>query len=588
MTPFGEKLDPAHVYEEHPNPYFERSLYVPLNGYWDFCQSKNKDTKDYPGKILVPFAVETPLSGIGRKVEKDDYLHYRRKVIVPSSFKGKVLRLCFTYVDQVAEVYWNGNLLGTHEGGYLPFDFFIEDYQDENILEVKVQDDTSSPVYPRGKQSKKPRGIWYRPTSGIYGPVYLEAVPKEGHAESFLVTPDYDQASFKVSASLKGEEGEAVISLYHDGLFISKKAFGKKKDGVYEVEIHAAPKGQKAYFYEPDHPELYELVLSYAGDEVKTFTGLRKVEKGLINGTPCILWNGKPIYLSSVLDQGYYPESGLTAPSYEALENDIALVKKLGFNAIRKHIKLETPRFYYLCDKAGIMVIQDFVNGGSAYNPFLIVAAPFIHLPINDRFYGLLGRHNKEGREHFIDSMPKTQDYLHNSTSLFAYTVFNEGWGQFDSVENTKKAKEHDPSRLYDAASGWFDMGGGDFDSRHVYFRRVRLNKPKKGRILFLSEFGGYSLKAKGHLYQEKTFGYKYYPDLKALQGGFSDLFLKDLIPNVEKRGLAASCFTQLSDVEGEVNGLVTYDRRLLKADEKMFKELHERLYSAFKRRLGQ
>ncbi len=579
-SPYGEGLDPNRLYEEHPNPYFERKLYMPLNGEWDFLMSKDKKDRDYGEKILVPFAVETRLSGINRKVEADDYLVYRREVRVPENFKGKSLLVNFTFVDQVAEVYWNGQLLGTHEGGYLPFSFKIDRYKDVNVLEVIVQDDTDSPVYPRGKQSNDPKGIWYTPTSGIYGPVYLEAVPSSGYVTKLTIKPDLNRKSFKVDCAFAGKKGEAVLCLYHDGDLVSRKCFSAKAE-VSGVEISAVgPKGE--YFvYDLDNPNLYEMVLSYNGDEVSSSCALRQFSIVGENGRKAFALNGKPLYVSAVLDQGYFPESGLTPPSYKAMEGDIALLKRLGFNALRKHIKLEVPRFYYLCDKMGMLVAQDFVNGGSKYNPFLIVAAPFIHLPIKDNHYSLLGRKEKKGRDYFYSSVYKTQDYLFNSASLFMYTVFNEGWGQFDSESLTDYAYGHDPTRLYDAASGWFDQGAGDFCSRHVYFRRVRL-RHGKDRILSLSEFGGYSYAVKGHTYGDKAFGYKLYRDPEKLERGFEELFVKDLFPNIRKHGLAMSVLTQLSDVEGEINGLVTYDRRVLKCDGRKIAALNEEAQELF------
>ncbi len=584
-TVYGEEVNHSDPFPEHPNPYFARKDYLSLNGEWDFCLNSDLDVADYNKKITIPFAIETQLSGIKEKLSKENFLHYRRTVLIPDAFKGKALRLCFTFVDQVAKVYWNGIFLGEHRGGYRSFSFVIDSFRKENTLELIVTDDAESPIYPRGKQSPNPHGIWYTPTSGIYGPVYLEAIPKDGHIESLKVTPNLAKANFEVSCRLVGPKGEASLSLYYDGLLISQKDFPKKEEEE-KIGISAIDKKGRYHVYDLEHPDLYELVLTYNGDEVRTSCALRKFGIATTKDGKAVSLNGKPIYVSAVLDQGYWPESGLTPPNIKAMEADIDFVKSLGFNCIRKHIKFEIPYFYYLCDKKGILVAQDFVNGGSKYNPLLIVIAPFIHLPINDKLHKVLGRGDKEGRDFFYDEIPGTLEMLHNSASLFMYTIFNEGWGQFDSREITEYVREIDPSRLYDSASGWFDQGAGDFRSRHIYFRRARLLKNHR-RILSLSEFGGYSHKVKGHTYSEKTFGYKKFSTLGKLQKGFDDLFLKDLLPNIEKKGLAMSVLTQLSDVEEEINGLITYDRKVVKCDPARMKELHEIIYKAFGEKAG-
>ncbi len=568
--------------KEHPNPYFERKSYLSLNGPWDFEITKSpKRPSSYSKEIIVPFAVETKASGIGQRVNKDDYLHYRRTVHIPDEMEGDILLLHFTFVDQIAEVYFNGRLLGKHEGGYLPFCFEIPEYEKENLLEVIVKDDTDSSIYPRGKQSNRPKGIWYTPTSGIYGPVYLESIPKAGHINKILISPHFNRKQFEVKLGLVGKKGEAKITLLHNGKIVSSTLIEKDQDGEYVTTVSAKDEKGECFPYSPESPELYDFEISYQDDVVYSHAGLRKYQAKTLGKFHVISINGKPTFVSALLDQGYWEDSGLTPMSYEDYEKDIHLAKKMGFNCLRKHIKLEIPRFYYLADKAGMLISQDFVNGGAKYKSWLIVLAPFFKLPIRDSMHRLLGRKEEKSRRFYLDCVKPTIEYLYNSASLFMWSPFNEGWGQFDSVSVTSMVSVIDSNRLIDSSSGWFDMGCGDFKSRHVYFRRARLHNDKV-RILSLSEYGGYSMKVKGHMASKKTFGYKYFSSPEKLLKGLRKLFHKDIVGNIKRAGLSMAVLTQLSDVEGEVNGLVTFDRKVVKVESKYVRELNIEAKKAF------
>ena len=536
-----------------------------LDGEWDFAMDKTPFLpQEYNEKIVVPFAVETPSSGIARHVGKDDRLHYRKVFDLPAHFRNEHTVIKFQAVDQVCDVYLNGAHLGHHEGGYLPFEYVVGPLKAEgNVLQVEVSDDTDSPIYPRGKQSNRPRGIWYTATSGIYGSVYIEDVPSE-RIECFRLNPDFDHRSLLVYVKKRGE-GDVHYVIRYQGDRIASGLL----NGPIDCSLFFHP-------WDIESPNMYEIDLLFGEDKVTSQFGFRKFGPVMMNERRVFGLNGRPTFLSGVLDQGYWPDSGLTCPSVEAAYFDISTMKNLGFNALRKHIKVEDMRFYALCDYLGMVVIQDIVNGGSPYKNWLIASAPFLPYRFDDKKkkrQALFGRGLEKSRTFFTQTLAGYVDCLYNVTSLAVYTLFNEGWGQFDAVKNTQLLSELDPTRLIDSTSGWFDQGCGDFSSHHVYFKKVKLSADD--RILALTEFGGYSYRVKGHLFiNKRNFGYGKVKNGEALTGKIKNLYEEQVIPQL-KQGLSVAIYTQLSDVENETNGLLTYDRAVLKIDAESMREIN-------------
>lgn len=559
----------------HPNPYFERSNFVLLDGEWEFAITKQSDfPEEYAKRIFVPFAVETAASGINQPVEKDDFLHYRREVILRDQDLKCSILLHFAAIDQIADIYWNGSLIAHHEGGYHSFSVEILPIQKENVLQVVVEDDTSSSIFARGKQSVAPGGIWYTPTSGIWQSVWYEAVPTRGYLNSFMAETDFKERTLSLKCLFHGTPGMYRANLFHNNELVGSAVVNKEGNASFDLKDHFYP-------WSPEFPDLYTLQITDGVDTVKSVVGIRKVESVYINGRKYLFLNGEPFFANGLLDQGYYPESGLTPPSDEAMVADIELAKSLGFNMLRKHIKVEPMRWYYHCDRLGIFVIQDLVNGGAPYNPAYVAIVPTIGFKIDDVDTDKLGRGEEASRQQFLKEMKQTVAQLSPVTSICVWTLFNEGWGQFNAVENCRKLRELDPTRLIDATSGWHDKGVGDFCSRHIYFVSPKPKNDGK-RVLSLSEFGGYSLFDKEHSWSDKKFGYRVYPTQEKLMKALEKLYLGPVLSTIQKEGLSVLVYTQLTDVEDEVNGLITYDRERLKVDPEKIKEINETLRKAY------
>lgn len=553
----------------HSNPYFERKRYFSLNGEWDFIIDKQAGfPSSYNEKILVPYSVETELSGINKRVSKDDFLHYKKSFVVPKEYENYRLIIHFENVDQVSHIYFNKKYLGTNFGGYLPFEFDLGKCQGENVVEVICSDDTDSPIYPRGKQCNKNKGIWYTPTSGIYGSVYIEAVPDK-YIKSLKINQDFDlkKATFKIDYPDNNEEISIEIS--KDNNLLTKANFSKEGEACIDFSSFFYP-------WSPEEPSLYSVKIFGNDDEVFSSFGFRKFSSIQYKGHSVFALNNKPYFLSGVLDQGYFPKGGLTPSSFEYYENDIKAMKSYGFNCLRKHIKVEMNMFYYLCDKLGMIVMQDFVNGGAKYKDFLIYTAPFISYKFNDtKTHSLLGRKLKESRDFFENSITHFLTHFQNQTCIAIFTLFNEGWGQFDAVRLSNECKPNLNGRLLDSTSGWYDQGCGDFYSRHIYFKKIKI-KPKDNRIISLTEFGGYSFEASK--VNEKHFGYGKCKTKEELNQKIKDVYLNEVIHCKENNGLSIAIYTQLSDVEGEINGLLSFDRSISKADKGLLNELNGKL----------
>ena len=550
---------------EYPRMQLVRDSYMCLNGEWDYVIKNTEDLpKHFLGKIIVPFSPEAPLSKVNRVLKPDEYLIYRRFFNLPNGFnKGRVF-LHLTAVDQSAKVYLNNHYLGEHIGGFLPFSFEIQEYlKAENELVVIVQDQSDTSYHSRGKQKLKRGGIWYTPQSGIYLPVWLESTPNE-YISSLKITPLFDDK--KVEIIVKANiESDVVIE-------IEKRVISGMSNTPIIIDL------DNMHPWTVDDPYLYKFKVRLKDDEVASYFGMRKISIALDErGKKRFFLNNKPLFQSGLLDQGYYQDGLLTPPSDKDYIDDIMLAKKLGFNMLRKHIKIEAPRWYYHCDRLGILVWQDFVNGGSDYSFLSTVVPVLVQKHSKDNQYKKFGRLDQAGREEFINEARQTIDLLYNSPAVVLWTIFNEGWGQFDAEKVFEEMSKLDPTRLFDHASGWHDQGIGAIKSDHVYFRKYKYQDDKLGRARILSEFGGYQLRVDGHAFNDKNFGYKRMKNSEQLTDAFIRLYQQEIVP-AAKEGLAASVYTQLSDVEDELNGLVTYDRQVIKVKAGLIRKINYKL----------
>ncbi|MGN1180584.1 MAG: glycoside hydrolase family 2 protein [Suilimivivens sp.] len=550
-TEFGESLNPLNILPEYPRPQMVRNSYINLNGFWHYAITKeDKLPEGFDGEILVPFSPEASLSGVGRQLQPDEFLWYQRSLPIDSAAlaKGRHLILHFGAVDYLCTLYVNGKEVLTHEGGYLPFEADITSFllPSDNILLLKVQDFTEEKSQARGKQSLRRGGIFYTAQSGIWQSVWMEWV-SPSYIKKLNVQADYDTRKVTVHALLH------VDSLNRDVTVTQEHT-------VCADDFHP---------WSPESPYLYDLEISYKEDTVKSYFAFRSFTIEKTDGIPRFCLNHKPCFLMGVLDQGYWPDGLYTAPSDEALIYDITVMKELGFNMIRKHIKVESARWYYHCDRLGMIVCQDMVNGGSAYHmpviSYLPTLFPRLSSHLKDTHSAALSREDKDARTQWEKECLETIDVLSFFPSIAIWCLFNEGWGQFDTVRITNLVRTKAGGRLIDSASGWFDQKCGDFISVHNYFRPLSVPMKKWGeRAFFLSEYGGYACHIEGHCSVERIFGYKRYDTPEQLQQAYRELIQKSLFP-LQKQGLSGAVYTQLSDVEEEVNGILTYDRKVNK-----------------------
>lgn len=567
-TPWGEALDADAVLQEYPRPQMVRKSYINLNGYWDYAITEGRmEPRGWDGRILVPFSPEAPLSGVGRTLQPWQTLWYRRSIeLEPRA--GQRLLLHFGAVDQSAEIYVNGALAGQHVGGYTAFSVDITPFitSGRNELRVAVTDGTDTNELSRGKQKTKRGGIWYTPQSGIWQTVWMEWVP-EAHIAALRITPDVENSCARI-AVCSDTDGECSIEFN-----------GAVYKGFTNREICVPVESPE--LWTPETPKLYDFSAVFGEDRVESYFALRCVGTGKDGrGKPCLLLNGKPIYHSGVLDQGYWPDGLYTAPSDEAFIYDIELMKSMGFNTLRKHIKIEPMRWYYHCDRMGMLVWQDMPSGGGDYSPIAITLPLVTRRAHSDHDYKYFARTDAYAREVFRRELDEMVTQLYNCPSIVMWVPFNEGWGQFDASDAAAQIKALDTTRTIDHASGWHDQGIGDVQSLHVYFYPYRYSADKLGRAVVLSEFGGYQLPCEGHTFNSANFGYRAYKTPEALEKAFCALFRREIMPAREK-GLAASIYTQLSDVEDEVNGIVSYDRRVVKLSAAAVREINEALIKA-------
>ena len=585
-----------HPLAEYPRPAMRRDSCEILNGPWQYAITQ---TAEYPaawqGSILVPYSPEAPASGVGRTLQPGQWLHYHRLFAPPAGEGGRVL-LHFGAVDYACAVQVNGHLAGGHRGGYWPFTLDITDLlngTDRNSLWVAVQDPTGHGTQARGKQTLKPGGMFYPAQSGIWQTVWLERVP-DNYIQTLTVTPDYDArtVTVRVHTAKPGGAVNLWAMVRAGGVTIAEDWGSDEADQDGEVTLNIP---EEHFFpWSPDTPFLYDLTVGTnqgeeAGlDTVHSYFALRKWSCAPdAQGVLRFCLNDKPILLNGLLDQGYWPEGLYTPPSDAAVERELSEVKALGFNLLRKHAKIEPQRWYYHCDRLGLIVWQDIVNGGSAYNLWFVTYLTNALQPLLRRFpdgkacRSLLSRAKPAGREEYAHELADTVQALRCHPCIACWVPFNEGWGQFDAGKAVQALRTLDGTRLVDEASGWFDQGGGDVHSLHNYFYPLRI-RPQK-RTVALSEYGGIAWPMPGHEPPHKTYGYGTAKDRQELTARYKKLQLKTVLPQLEK-GLSALVYTQLTDVEDEVNGLFTYDRAAVKPDANAVRSVNAALAAEFAR----
>ena len=573
-TPWAEKVDPANVLPEYPRPQMVRNEWKNLNGLWNFSiTAKNAGRPaSLPGKILVPFAVESSLSGVGRTVGKDSLLWYKTTFSLPAGAKGKRTILHFGGVDWETEVFVNGKKVGSHQGGHDPFSFDITPHLkgSKQELVVRVWDPTDEGPQPRGKQVRKPEGIWYTPVTGIWQTVWLEFVP-ETYIATTKQTPDIDKQILSVSADVKNfKAGDKVVISAWDGS--NKVAEVSGTNGTESVLKIANPK-----LWSPESPFLYDLQVAVIRngkevDRIKSYFAMRKSSMAPDkNGIQRMLLNNKFVFQYGPLDQGWWPDGLYTAPSDEALKFDIEKTKEMGFNMIRKHIKVEPARWYYHCDKLGILVWQDMPSGdlGNRWEP-----RPGVYGRATDQ------NRSKESESYYRTEWNEIMNDLHNFPSIVVWVPFNEAWGQFKTVEITEWTMKKDPSRLVNSASGGNFHTVGHISDLHNYpdpaMPRPDLFGAKQA--LVLGEYGGLGLPVPGHVWQEKdNWGYQSFKNADDLFNRYASF--TEVLEKLIGDGLSAAVYTQTTDVEVEVNGMMTYDRKVIKVPVEKLNSVHSKLY---------
>lgn len=577
FTRWTDLVDESCPLPEYPRPQLVRNDWQNLNGRYDFTVRKIGEPapENYESEIIVPFTPESFLSGVGRTVEPDDCLWYRRYFTLNESYKNKRILLHFEAVDHHAAVFINGTHVGEHIGGYLPFSFDITDLliPGENELVVSVTDPTDAGNQDRGKQVRRSKGFWYTATSGIWQTVWLEPVG-DIYIKELVFTPDIDSSRIGIKTVCEGNALiKAIIKDGDDVVFA----------GNIEPEAGITVKNMKTW--SPEDPFLYDIAVALCREDgsildvVTSYFGMRKFNVGYDDSAvPRLFLNNRPYFQNGLLDQGYWPDGGMTPPTDEAMIFDIESAKELGFNMLRKHIKIEPRRWYYHCDRLGMIVWQDMVCGADNINMFLVGLLPNIGvIKVKDDNHKLFGVSSQRCRELHERAVFETVDTLRSCPCISCWVIFNEGWGQFDAARIADEVKRYDPTRIVDHASGWHDQGGQELKSVHRYIVPVTMPKAD-GRPFVLSEFGGYSRIIENHVWNRKrSFGYVMFKTKSDLTAAYERLFLKQIIPKI-KKGLSATVYTQVSDVEFEVNGLFTYDREMLKIDADTIKRINSQM----------
>ena len=561
LTPWGEALDKNAVLQEYPRPQLVRESYYNLNGLWDYAITASDACPGaWDGEILVPFSPEAPLSGVGRILKPGQVLWYRRTLPFGKQDGGRML-LHIGAADQRAWVYVNGLLAGTHTGGYTAFTLDMTKLlrDGENILTVAVRDDTDAVPLSRGKQKTKRGGIWYTPQSGIWQTVWAEHVP-ENYVQALLFTPELPEGRVRWKLTAPAPKG-AQIEISYQGKPVSSGE--TDEDGCGSAVLPP----EQLHLWSPEAPNLYDVTITLGDDTVRSYFAMRTVGTGKdAAGHPCLLLNGQPYFHHGVLDQGYWPDGLYTAPSDEALIYDITRMKQLGFNMIRKHIKVEPERWYWHCDREGILVWQDMPSGDMStgkWEPHRYGA-------------GTDAARSEESFANYYKEWGEIMDFCGRHPSVVVWVPYNEAWGQYRAEEVADWTKRRDPSRLVNPASGGNYRDCGDMLDLHNYPEpKMYLYDAK--RVNVLGEYGGIGLPVEGHLWSaDKNWGYIEFKTREDVTDRYVT-YAEKLMELVE-RGFSAAVYTQTTDVEGEVNGLVTYDREVVKVDVDRLHEVNRRL----------
>jgi len=552
-TPEYELLDNELPLKEYPRMQFKRDSYFSLNGKWDYLISSNNVlSSKFEGKILVPYCLESQNSLVSKALKKGEYLIYHRIFDLTKDFIKDKTFINFMGVDQEFDVYINGDKYGHYVPLGLPtkIDISKSIKEGNNEIFVVVKDDLDLTI-PYGKQVRKQHGMWYTSVSGIYYPVYLESV-NNGYIEDVKINTTINSVTFDILS----DNLDIDIKIKLDNQII----YEGKLENNKEIKI------SNIKVWDIDSPILYDVELKNSNDTINTYIAFRKIE--MIDGF--VYLNNRKVFLNGVLDQGYYPEGIYTVSDYSSYLKDIKVLKDLGINCIRKHIKIETDYFYYLCDKYGMLVLQDFVNSGK-YSFIKDTALPTLmyNIKLKDHKF----HRNKKQRENFVRHGEGVIKYLHNHPCIIGYTIFNEAWGQFEADKMYEHFKQLEPTLLFDATSGWFRQNKSDFESYHIYFKDINKRIKNISKPLFISEFGGYSYKINEHSYNlSNTYGYRLLNSKEDYERDLIDLYKNQIFKN--KHRLVGCIFTQTSDVEDETNGFMTYDRKVVKVDSLEFKEL--------------
>jgi beta-galactosidase/beta-glucuronidase len=578
ITRWGAGVTPENAWQVYPRPQLVRPQWRSLNGLWDYAIApvEMEMVLAYSGQILVPFPLESALSGVKRALQPNERLWYRRCFTSPEEWHGQRMLLHIDAADWQTSVWLNGQWLGMHQGGYLPFQFELTAHlhAGENELIIAVWDPTDTRWQARGKQVLNPRGIWYTAVSGIWQTVWLEAVP-ETYIAGLKVTPELDSGSVLVQARLDGPDADKLpirVTVLEQGKpIVSAEAIAGHLLRLAIPDPHA---------WSPDDPYLYDLVVEAGSDRADSYFGMRKFSLGKDSlGQVRLCLNNQPLFQYGPLDQGYWPDGLYTPPSEEAMRFDLEQIKALGCNMLRKHVKVESARYYYDCDRLGLIVWQDMPSGAKEVGELPSLLAILFGSRRKDHNYRLAGRSDPEARQDYRRELQEMVEALHNFACIGMWVPFNEGWGQFDARATAEWLADYDPTRPVDHASGWFDQGGGDCKSLHVYFKALPVIKPEKKRAVVLSEFGGYALKLEGHVWNpDAEFGYRKYSTSEGLTEAYLELLETQLKPWIAA-GLSAAIYTQTTDVEIEVNGYLSYDRVAEKMDFGRVRAAHEGLF---------
>ena len=572
-------------FPEYPRPMLHREDWYNLNGWWDCAFTADAElppAEAMQTKILVPYSPECEASGVGRTLQPGESLHYHRTFACPAVPAGGRLLLHFGAVDYTCTVRVNDHVVGSHRGGYWPFSLDITEAlrPGMNDLWVTVQDPTGNGVQARGKQTLTPGCMFYPAQSGIWQTVWLEPL-QPVYITDLRLMPDYDSRTVTVQLETN-TPAAAAVEIFADGVPVAKTEL----DAGTEKITLAIPEAA-FHPWSPESPFLYTVTATLAvGDRVESYFALRSWQAARDGrGVLRFFLNGKPILLNGLLDQGYWPQGLYTPPSDAAVVKELEQVKVLGFNLLRKHAKIEPQRWYYHCDRLGLVVWQDMVSGGTPSKLWFVTYLTNVFQPLLRKFpdgapfYGLLSRPDAASRDLYREELNATVDALACHPCIGCWVPFNEGWGQFDAAKATARLRVLDPGRLIDEASGWFDQGGGDVDSRHNYFYPLRVRPGR--RTVALTEYGGIAFPVEGHLTADKTYGYGTARDSADMAARYEKLQCETVLPQLA-RGLSALVYTQLTDVEEEVNGLFTYDRAVLKLPADRVRAINDRLYAAF------